>query len=110
MCCPLKGASASLPITWKGTVYGSKEGGIPWSCQGERQGSKAPEPWHFWGAGSGAGGKRTGSGGADCSIPENCRLLLPSMVQHPAVVTIAEVVTVAGMSLQRTRANQHCVA
>ena len=34
------------------------------------QGSKAPEPWHFCGA---------GSGGAEGSITENCRLLLSSM-------------------------------
>ena len=60
--------------------------------------------------GSGAGGKRAGSGGAKGSIPKDCLLLLSSMVQHPAVVTITEVVTVAGMSLQRRRANQHPVA
>ena len=32
------------------------------------------------------------------------------MVQYPAVVTVAEVVTVAGMSLKRRHANQHHVA
>ena len=36
---------------------------------GWRQGSKAPEPWHFGGASSGAEGKRAGSGGAGGSIP-----------------------------------------
>ena len=74
------------------------------------QGSKAPEPWHFCGAGSGAGGKRAGSSIAEGFISENYRLLLSSMVQHPAVVTVAEVVTVAAMSLKRRHANQHHVA
>ena len=64
------------------------------------QGSKAPEPWRICEAGSGAGGKRAGTGGANSSIPENYGLLLSSTVQHPAVVTVAEVIAVAAMSLR----------
>ena len=35
------------------------------------QGSKAPETWHFRGAGSGAGGKRAGSRRAEGRIRKN---------------------------------------
>ena len=35
------------------------------------QGSKAPEPWHFCGASSGAGGKSAGSAGAGAVSPED---------------------------------------
>ena len=36
-----------------------------------RQDSKAPEPWHFCGASSGAGGKRAGFGGAGGVSPKS---------------------------------------
>ena len=53
------------------------------------QGSKAPQPWHFCGASSGARGKRAGSGRAWGSIPGKCRLLPSHMVQHPAQPSLA---------------------
>jgi len=42
--------------------------------KGVHQDLKAPEPWHFCGASSGAGRKRVGSGGAWGSVPGKCRL------------------------------------
>ena len=47
------------------------------------QDSKAPEPLHFCGASSGAGGNGAGSGGAGGRIPVKSRLLRSDMFPHP---------------------------
>ena len=55
------------------------------------------EPWHSGGASSRAEGERTGSSGTGGSIPEECRLFLSSMVQHPVLPSLAPRTAVAGV-------------
>ena len=66
-------------------VSRQKQGGLTGTrAMAYRPGSKAPEPWHFGGASSGAGGNRAWG-----STPDKCRLLLSSMGQHPVPPSLA---------------------